>query len=62
MSGSNAYSPQRDLTHKGVSLSPGLPITLSFVRCSHKGGRAGALMKGRIPYLCAACVLKEKAK
>jgi len=60
MSGSNAYSTARDITHKRVHPGVGLPITLAFM-CGHKGLRGGAEMRGRIPWRCAGCVGKGKA-
>ncbi len=60
MSGSNAYSPARDLTHKQAAAGPGMSVQLLFM-CHHKGSRVGAEMRGRIPFRCAACVAKEKA-
>lgn len=59
MSGSNAFSPARDLTHKQPAAGPGMPAQLLFM-CTHKGGRAGAEMRGRIPMRCAACVAGSK--
>jgi hypothetical protein len=59
MSGSNAYSPARDLTMKQPAAGPGMSAQLLFM-CQHKGGRTGALMRGRIPYRCANCVAKDK--
>lgn len=55
MSGSNAYSPARDLTAKQPARGEGMAITLKFM-CNHKGIRLGAEMRGRIPWKCAACV------
>ena len=33
----------------------GMAITLAFM-CGHKGARAGAFMRGHIPWRCAKCV------
>jgi hypothetical protein len=57
---SNVYSQARDLTHKQQAPGPGMSVQLLFM-CSHKGGRVGAEMRGRIPMRCAACVAKGKA-
>lgn len=52
------FSPHKDLTHKQPAAGPGMSAQLLFM-CSHKGGRAGALMRGRVPMKCAACVAKK---
>lgn len=57
---SNTYSSARDRTHQLQAPGAGVPITLMFM-CGHKSGRTGALMRGRIPMRCAACVAKGKA-
>ncbi len=61
MSGSNAFSPARDLTALQPAGGGGMDMRLYFVACGHKGLRAGALLKGHMPYRCAACVAKDKA-
>lgn len=53
------FSPHKDLKHKQPAAGPGMSAQLLFM-CSHKGGRAGALMRGRVPMKCAACVAKGK--
>jgi hypothetical protein len=60
MSGNTAFSPARDLTAHQPKAGAGIPALLMFIRCGHKGGRAGALMRGRLPMLCAACVKAAK--
>ena len=49
------YSSPADLTAKHCATSPGMVITLAFM-CGHKGARAGAFMRGHIPWRCAKCV------
>ncbi len=65
MSGSNAYSPARDMTAKQPASGGGMDMRLQFMcgpaHAQHKGYRAGSLMRGRIPMRCAACVAKDKA-
>lgn len=58
MSGNTAYSPARDLTASQPAPGPGIPVTLNWM-CGHKRSRAGGLMKGYIPWKCAACVEKK---
>ena len=50
------YSSAPDMSMKGHTASPGMAITPSFVACGHKGARAGAFMRGHIPWRCAKCV------
>ena len=57
----NNYSSARDLTLKQPMTGGGSDMRMSFVACGHKGLRAGALMKGHMPWRCAACVAKGKA-
>lgn len=49
------YSSAPDMSMKGHTASPGMAITLAFM-CGHKGARAGAFMRGHIPWRCAKCV------
>lgn len=43
------YSSAPDMSMKGHTASPGMAITLAFM-CGHKGARAGAFMRGHIPW------------
>ena len=58
------FSPHKDLTHKQPAAGPGMSAQLLFMcgtaKEPHKGGRTGALMRGRVPMKCAACVAKGK--
>ena len=58
----NNYSAQRDLTLKQPMPGVGLAITLMFIGCGHKGGRAGSVMRGRLPIWCASCAQKRAKK
>ena len=55
MSGSNAYSPARDLTAKQAKTGGGMDMRLLWL-CGCKS-RLGTF-RGRIPWKCAACVGK----
>lgn len=61
----NTFSPARDLTHKQPAAGVGMSVQLLFMcgtaKEPHKGGRTGALMRGKIPLRCPACVAKGKA-
>ncbi len=58
MSGSNAFSPARDLTALQPKPGPGMNCDRLWL-CGHKH-RAGK-MRGKLTLRCAACVAKEKA-
>jgi hypothetical protein len=62
MSGSNAYSTARDITHKQPAAGAGIPALLLFIGCGHKGGRTGSVMRGRLPMWCASCAEKRAKK
>jgi hypothetical protein len=63
VSGSNAYSTARDVTHRQAKAGPGIPALLLFMcgtaKDPHKGSRTGAQMRGKLPMRCAACVQKD---
>ena len=58
----SVYTSPADLTMKRSPGGGGLQITLSFLKCGHKGARAGAQMRGHMPWRCASCVAKKETK
>jgi len=57
----SVYTSPVDVSMKRSPSGGGLQITLSFLKCGHKGARAGAQMRGHMPWRCASCVKKEAA-
>lgn len=58
----NRYTSPVDVSMKRTSPGVGMHITLYFVDCGHKGARAGALMRGHMPWRCAHCVAAKESK
>ena len=55
----NNHSSTRDLTAVVRSAQPTPQMLLAYF-CGHKGLRAGALFRGKLPMRCPACNVKEK--
>lgn len=55
----NRPRSQPDLTMRQPQAGVGMCHKLRFL-CNHKGERAGALFRGKLPMLCAACNTKGK--
>lgn len=61
----NRFSSDADKTALNRVQGPGMTVALMFLCGSaanpHKGSRVGAMMRGNIPWRCAACVAKRQA-
>jgi len=53
------HSNAKDLTQKMPAAGPGMVITINWM-CGHKRSRGGGIMRGVIPWRCAACVGEKK--
>ena len=57
----NRFSGSKDLTARVPAGGGGMNMLRLAVLCNHKTSTTGALMRGRMVMLCAACVAKKAA-